>query len=82
MKLFNGGLKWGSGIAVGAGVVILAPIVIPVVTGVLRSLAKATIKGSMIAYEKAKVATAETIESVEDIAAEAKAELAESNKAE
>jgi hypothetical protein len=82
MNLFDNGFKWGSGLVIGAGVVLLAPIVIPVVTGVLRSLAKATIKGSLIAYEKAKLVTAETIESIEDIAAEAKAEMAEGNKAE
>ena len=77
MKLFNGGIKLGSGVLVGAGVVILAPIVIPVVATVLKSLTKATIKGSLIAYHKAKIATAETIEGLEDLAAEAKAEISE-----
>jgi hypothetical protein len=67
-------------LAVGAGVVLLAPVVIPVVAGILKPLAKNAIKGSLIMYEKAKVATAETMESLEDIAAEAKAELAETTE--
>ena len=77
MKFFNGGFKLGSGVLVGAGIVILAPIVIPVVANVVKSLTKATIKGTMIAYQKAKIATAETIEGLEDLAAEAKAEISE-----
>ncbi len=77
MKFFNGGFKLGSGVLVGAGIVILAPIVIPVVANVVKSLTKATIKGTLIAYQKAKIATAETIEGLEDLAAEAKAEISE-----
>ena len=81
MKFFNGGFKLGSGVLVGAGIVILAPVVIPVVANVLKSLTKATIKGTMIAYQKAKIATAETIEGLEDLAAEAKAEISEKPEA-
>jgi hypothetical protein len=77
MKLFDNGFKLGGGVLVGAGVVLLAPVVIPVVTTVLKSLTKATIKGSLIAYHKAKIATAETMEGLEDLAAEAKAEITE-----
>ena len=77
MSLLDNGFKAGGSVLVGAGVVILAPLVLPVVASVAKSLAKATIKGSLIAYQKAKIATAETIEGLEDIAAEAKAEIAE-----
>ena len=35
----------------------------------------------MIAYQKAKIATAETIEGLEDLAAEAKAEISEKPEA-
>lgn len=80
MKLF--GMKLGSGFFVGVGAVLLAPIVIPVATSLLRTLTKATIKGSLIAYHKAKIATAETMESLEDLAAEARSEIADEPKAE
>jgi hypothetical protein len=77
MRILGSSVNLGT-LAVGAGIVVLAPVVIPVVTGILKPLAKNAIKGSLLMYEKAKVATAETMESLEDLAAEAKAELAES----
>jgi hypothetical protein len=76
MKLFGGGLKTGSAIAIGAGAVLLAPIVIPVVASVMKPLAKAVIKGGLLAYENARIAIAETTETIEDIAAEARSEIA------
>jgi hypothetical protein len=75
MKLINGVSV--SGLAVGAGVVLLAPIVIPMIGAVLKPVAKAMIKGGLIAYESAKVSLAETKETIEDLAAEAKAEMAQ-----
>jgi hypothetical protein len=75
MKLING-FSAGS-LAVGAGIVLLAPIVIPMVGAILKPLTKAIIKGGLIAYESAKVSLAETKETIEDLAAEAKAEMAE-----
>lgn len=80
MALFNNGMKLGSSVALGAGVVLLAPVVVPVIAGALKPLAKAAIKGGLIAYAKLRESTAETVESIEDLAAEAKAELAESTK--
>jgi hypothetical protein len=74
MKLFNG-FNVGS-LAIGAGVVLLAPVIIPVVGSILKPLTKAIIKGGLLAYEGAKVSIAETKETFEDIAAEAKAEIA------
>jgi hypothetical protein len=76
MKLFGGGLKTGGAIAIGAGVVLLAPIVIPVVASVLKPLTKALIKGGLLAYENARIAIAETTETIEDIAAEARSAIA------
>jgi hypothetical protein len=67
-------------VAIGAAAVLLAPIVLPVVAGVLKPVAKGVIKGGLLAYEGAKVALAETMETIEDVAAEAKAEIAESHK--
>jgi len=76
MKVFGTSLSMG-GIAIGAGVVLLAPVVIPVIGAILKPITKAIIKGSLLAYESAKVSIAETREMVEDIAAEAKAEIAQ-----
>jgi len=80
MKLLNGSLSVSS-LAVGAGVVLLAPVVIPVVGAVLKPVAKAVIKGGLLAYEGAKVSIAETKETIEDLAAEAKSEIAQEEKA-
>ncbi len=81
MKLLGNNLKMGTGLAVGAGVILLAPVVFPVVGTVLKSLTKATIKGGLIAAEKTKIGLAEAKETLDDLAAEAKAELAEKQEA-
>jgi hypothetical protein len=52
-------------------------MVLPVVAGVLKSLTKAGLKGGMILYEKGRIAAEEARETIEDLTAEAKAELAE-----
>ncbi|MDJ0718816.1 MAG: DUF5132 domain-containing protein [Prochloraceae cyanobacterium] len=59
-------------IAIGLGVVVCAPIVLPL----LKPVAKATIKGGVNLYEKTKGAIAEAGEVIGDIVAEAKAEAA------
>jgi hypothetical protein len=69
-------MKTGTAMAIGAGVVLLAPVVIPVVASVLKPLVKAAFKGGMLAFENARVAVAETRETIEDIAAEARSEMA------
>jgi hypothetical protein len=73
---FFSGVSLGTGLLIGAGAVLLAPIVLPVVAGVGKSLLKAGIKGGLIIYEKGKVAIEEAKETIEDLTAEAKAELA------
>ncbi|BAY18359.1 hypothetical protein NIES2109_09340 [Nostoc sp. HK-01] len=65
------------GIIAGIGAVLLAPVLIPVVAGIGKPIAKSIIKGGIVAYEKSKGAFAELGETWEDIVAEAKAELAE-----
>jgi hypothetical protein len=77
MRFLGDGLKFGTSIAIGAGAVLLAPVVIPVIGSVLRPLAKAAIKGSLLAYEGVKITLAETKETVEDLAAEAKSEISQ-----
>jgi Protein of unknown function (DUF5132) len=63
----------------GIAAIVLLPVFIPVVTGVGKPIAKAAIKGGIILYEKGKGVIAEVGETLEDIMAEAKAELAEDN---
>jgi hypothetical protein len=74
------GLPLNSNVMLGAGMVLLAPVVIPLVAGVLKPVAKAAIKMGMITYHKVKETTAEAIESMEDLAAEAAAEVAEESE--
>lgn len=82
MALFDNGLKGNilGGLAIGIGAAVLAPAVMPVVASIVKPLAKAAIKGGIILYEKGREIVAETGEMIEDIVAEAKAEMAESYK--
>lgn len=84
MALFDNGLKGNiiTGLAIGIGASIFAPQVIPALAGVIKPIAKAAIKGSLILYEKSKETVAEVGEMMEDIVAEVKAEMAESHKQE
>jgi hypothetical protein len=77
LKGFDGG---ATGIAVGIGTALLAPIVIPLLGEVGKPLTKAAIKEGLLLYEKSKEAMAEVAEVFEDLVAEAKAELAQEQK--
>jgi hypothetical protein len=61
----------------GIAAIVLLPVLVPVAAGVGKPLAKATIKGGIVLYEKGKGVIAEVGETLEDLVAEAKAELAE-----
>ena len=62
----------------GIAAIVLLPVLVPVAAGKLgKPLAKATIKGGIVLYEKGKGVIAGVGETLEDIVAEAKAELAE-----
>jgi hypothetical protein len=62
----------------GIAAIVMLPVLVPVVAGKFaKPLAKTTIKGGIVLYEKGKGIIAEVGESIEDIIAEAKAELAE-----
>ncbi len=65
------------GIAAGVGAVVVAPLLIPIVAKVGKPIAKAAIKGGIVAYEKARGVAAEAGEVLEDLVAEAKVELAD-----
>jgi len=83
MALLEDSLKGNlvTGLAIGIGAAILAPVVIPLFANVAKPLAKAAIKGGMQLYERGKETLAEVAEITEDLVAEAKAELAESTAA-
>ncbi|MBW4495013.1 MAG: DUF5132 domain-containing protein [Oscillatoria princeps RMCB-10] len=61
------------GIAAGIGAVVL----LPVVAGLGKPIAKAAIKGGIALYDKSKGVFAEAGEVFEDLVAEARAEIAE-----
>jgi hypothetical protein len=77
MALFDDVLKGNvvTGLAIGIGAAVLAPVVIPVAAQIVKPLAKAAIKGGIVLYEKGKETVAEMGEVVEDLIAEAKAEM-------
>ena len=83
MALFENGWKGNilGGLAIGIGSAILAPVVIPILAAAVKPLAKATIKGGLMLYERGKEMVAEIQEVTEDLVAEAKAEMAEGQKA-
>ena len=76
MKFIPKGLT-PTNLAIGAGVVVLAPVVLPIVGSVVKPVVKAAIKGALVTFEGARVALEECKESLEDITAEAKAEIAD-----
>jgi hypothetical protein len=63
-----------TGLAIGVGLLV-APVAIPIVAQAARPLLKTVIKGGVLAYERASELVAEALETVEDLAAEAKAEV-------
>jgi hypothetical protein len=63
-----------TGLMVGAGAIILAPIVVPAVAQVVRPAAKAAVKGGIMIFERGQEAVAEIGEMVEDVVAEPAAE--------
>lgn len=64
-----------SGLAIGIGSAIIAPLVAPALSKAAKPLAKAAIKGGLMFFETGKEKIAEAYEVVDDLIAEAKAEL-------
>lgn len=64
-------------VAMGAGVVLLAPVAVSLIGALMKPIAKATIKSGLMVYDKGREIAAETKESIEDLAAEARTEIAE-----
>lgn len=67
-----------AGLAVGVGAIVLAPVVLPVIAAVSRPIAKSAMKTGVIMFEKGREAAAEMREVFEDLVAEARAELDQS----
>lgn len=84
MALFENGWKGNilSGLAIGIGGAILAPVVLPIVASVTKPIVKAAIKGGILLYEKGKESVSEVSEVFEDLVAEVKAEMANQPSAE
>ena len=75
------------GIAAGAAAMILAPSLMSAIAPVFKPITKTLIKGGLLAFEAGKQvfqesrsALASAVESIEDLSAEARAELVESQK--
>jgi len=81
MALFDDLLKGDTakGLAIGLGAAVLAPVALAALGGVARPLARATIKAGIIVYEKGRETLAEFGEVMDDLVAEARAEVAQSH---
>lgn len=65
------------GVAIAAGAVLLTPVVLSVLAGVARPLARTAVKSGIIVYEKTRETVAELGEAFDDLVAETRAELAQ-----
>jgi len=64
-----------TGLAIGVGVAILAPVIAPVLASIGKPLAKSAIKAGIIFYDKSRETVAELGEVLDDLVAEARAEI-------
>lgn len=69
-----------TGIAFGLGFMIAAPIAAKMLGGVGRPLLKEAVKGGMYVFDQSRTMLAEAKESLEDLSAEARSELAQSKQ--
>ena len=79
MAWFKGNIL--TGLAIGVGSAIVAPLVVPALSKAAKPLMKAAIKGGLVLYETGKVKLAEAQEFADDLLAEARAELAAESEA-
>jgi hypothetical protein len=68
--VFNG---WGTPALVGLGVVVAAPLLLPAVGAVIRSVVTGLIKGGLFVVQSVQEFVAEGSEQLSDLVAEAKA---------
>jgi hypothetical protein len=82
MKIPLIGLKMSTGtLALGALAFMAAPQIIAAVGSVVRPVAKTGIKGGMLVYDKGKDIFSGTVDSIQDVASEARSELSKGSKA-
>jgi hypothetical protein len=70
---FNSNIVTGLAAAIGA--TLLAPVLVPILTRAVKPLTKGAFKGGILLYEKGRESFAELSETVDDLVAEAKAEM-------
>ena len=77
MLQFTGLMRSGAitNLAIGLGVVVAVPLVAGILIPQLRPLARGTLKGGILAYEKLRETAAGIAETVEDVVAEVQQEL-------
>ncbi|WEX74810.1 DUF5132 domain-containing protein [Sinorhizobium numidicum] len=76
MAILEDALKGGNivtGLAIGVGALVLAPLAVPL----LRPITKTFLKAGLVAYDQTRVAVAEMNERASDLVAEARSEMAE-----
>ena len=71
--MFKGNIV--TALVVGVGSALLAPVLVPAVSNLLRPAAKAAIKGGILAYDKGREAMAQMTEATSDLTAEARADI-------
>lgn len=71
--LFKGNIA--TGLAIGIGAAILTPVILPLLSSIGKPLAKSAIKSGILVYEKGRETFAELGEVLDDLVAEAKAEM-------
>ena len=76
-EAFKGG-NVVTGLAFGVGALVLAPLAVPL----LRPVAKTVLKAGLVAYDQTRVAMAEMNERASDFVAEARAEMSENGSSE
>lgn len=69
-----------TGIGLGLGVMLAAPIAVKMISGLGRPLLKEAVKGGLYIYDQSRTILAEARESIEDLSAEARSELAQSKE--
>lgn len=78
MAFFEDVFKGGNivtGLAIGVGAAVVAPLIMPAVGGLLRPAAMAVIKGGILAYDQGRQAVARLGESASDMVAEARSDV-------
>jgi len=68
-------------IVAGVGIAVLAPVLVPIIAGAARPLARAAIKTGIIMFEKGREAAAEVGEVFDDLVAEARADMQQNHAA-